>query len=139
LQHISGLHPTGTPQIIAFGKIADDRAESGALDSGLETDTLIVLREAGLPLARRGYRITTPTLMAQVDFAWPDKKVCVQVHGGTIHRQDKNWNNDQRVENAIAATDWTVVKATRQLITKHKKEWLANLKKVLGLSANSPA
>jgi Transcriptional regulator, AbiEi antitoxin len=94
--------------------VAECKAQ-GPTDSDLETDALRTLREARLPTPLRQFRVTRgDSWVAQVDLAWPERRVAAQVHSTTIHRQAHTWEKDQRVENTLAAIGWKVLKATRQ-------------------------
>lgn len=98
-----------------LAKWVADRVDHGLTDSDLEVLALRALRDAGFPAPRRQYRVThEDSWVAKVDLAWPERRVVVQVHSSTIHRQPRVWEKDQRVENTLAALGWKVLKATKE-------------------------
>ncbi len=60
--------------------------------------------------------IEADRFIAEVDLAWPQQKVAVQVHGSSFHRQPSTWENDQRVENELQLHGWFVVKITGRML-----------------------
>jgi hypothetical protein len=103
----------------------------GPTDSPLETRVVAVLRSAEIaPPLRQLDVIEEDQFIARVDFAWPKKRVVLQVHSG-YHRQSRNYENDQRVENLLPAHGWVVLKVTHQMLKEHEAEFLDNLRRVL--------
>ena len=133
LEHCLELnHRCGRAGSGLLAALAQDRKTFGATDSSLETDALAVLAAGRLPSPHRQYRVLTATrFIAQVDFAWPEHQVALQVHSSTLHRESKTWEKDQRTENALALAGWTVIKVTRAVVEKQPHELVANLRRAL--------
>jgi hypothetical protein len=135
LEHVLGLNNTrGRVGAKRLAEWVADRAEYGPTDSDLETDVLAAFRSAGLPAPRRQFRVTQgKRLVARVDLSWPDRRVAVQAHSPTIHRQGKTWEKDQRIENALTALGWKVIKATREGLKKNPGELISAVRRALDL------
>jgi hypothetical protein len=129
-----GKGQAATPE---FERLIEDRRVSGHADHDLETDVIAFLAKYGFPPHRRQFHITIPgRVTAQVDFAWPDQRVCLLAHGGTIHRQGKVWENDQTVENAIRGGGWEAVVVTRKILNQTPDNLAADLRTALSKTQN---
>jgi very-short-patch-repair endonuclease len=107
-----------------FRELREVREHYGVTDSPLESDFAYQVRKAGLAHPVRGHQIVyNYRLVAQVDFAWPAYRFCVQVHGAATHLQKKNWENDQRQENDLTHFGWNVLKVTHEQL-KTASAWL---------------
>ena len=99
-----------------------------APDSPLETDVAALLRESGLPdFITRHQVIEGDQVIAEVDLAWLRERVAVQVHGSGFHRQPRNWENDQWVENQLQLHGWLVVKVTARMLAESPEELVASV------------
>lgn len=134
LEHVLALNGVrGRKGASAFAQLVADRVQKGHTDSALETDALERIRKAGLPAPERQFFVLeNERFVARVDFAWPSKRVAVQVHGGTIHRQKKTWERDLVTENALHRAGWKVIKVSRALLSDHAAELVATLAGALG-------
>jgi very-short-patch-repair endonuclease len=121
-----------------FAELLRIREAYGVTDSPLESDFGHLIRRAGLLEPVRGYTVIESNhFLAKVDFAWPEKKLCVQVHGSSVHRQQTTWEKDQQVENTLQAHRWTVLKVTHRMLTQSEASLAALLRREL--SHASPA
>jgi very-short-patch-repair endonuclease len=70
-----------------------------------------LIHEAGLPAPVLQYVITDARgrFVAQVDFAWPERKVLVEFDGD-VHREREVFVDDRRRQNRIVAEAWTVLR-----------------------------
>jgi very-short-patch-repair endonuclease len=111
--------------------LLDEADGLGVTDSVLELEVLDALRRARITSPVRQHEvIEAERFIARVDFAWPKKKVALQAHGG-VHRQRRNYENDQRVENLLPGHGWALLKVTHQMLLLHQDEFVANLGRVL--------
>ena len=82
-------------------------------DSLLEPRMARLLRRYGLPPAvfkhevRHGGR-----LVARIDFAYPDRRIAIEVDGFTSHSTPRALQADHDRQNALVALGWTVVRFT---------------------------
>jgi very-short-patch-repair endonuclease len=110
-----------------------ERYQQHAPDSPLEIDVAALVRESGLPAAvTRHLVIEGDQVIAEVDLAWPREKVAVQVHGSSFHRQPRNWENDQWVENQLQLHGWVVVKITARMLAEAPEEVAAFIARAIG-------
>jgi very-short-patch-repair endonuclease len=119
-----------------LAKLLKERQGQEAPDSVLETDVAALFRQKRLPTAVKRYRvIERDHFIAEVDLAWPKRKVAVQVHGASFHRQRRNWENDQRVENRLQFCGWKVIKVTWRMLNEVPDDCVEVVASALGLSA----
>jgi very-short-patch-repair endonuclease len=124
--------PRGKEHIADLRALLAERRGQLAVDSVLESDVAGVIREYGIPGPVKRYRVVEANhFIAEVDLAWPSEKVAVQVHGASFHRQPRNWENDQRVENRLQLHGWFVVKITRRMIEEDQEQCLELLSQAL--------
>jgi len=115
----------GRERIAQLRALLAERRDQLAVDSALESDVARALRESGMPRPVKRYRVIEANhFIAEVDLAWPSKKVAIQVHGSSFHRQPRTWENDQRVENRLQLHGWFVAKITRRMIEEHPEQCL---------------
>lgn len=92
------------------------RSSSG---SELEEELLIHMRMIGLPKPEREYRFAPPRLW-RFDFAWPARKVAVEVEGGTWargrHVRGDGFEKDCEKYSEAAIAGWKVVRVTGKMI-----------------------
>jgi len=79
--------------------------------SPMESVVRWLIHEAGLPAPVLQYVITDARgrFVAQVDFAWPERKVLVEFDGD-VHREREVCVDDRRRQNRIVAEAWTVLR-----------------------------
>lgn len=95
------------------------REKYGETRSPLESDFAHLLRIHQLEEAHRSHRVLSGNrFLAEVDFAWPERKLCVQVHGAETHTKKEIWNKDQSVENQLQLAGWKVIKITHEMLKK---------------------
>ncbi len=102
----------------------------GPTDSALEVKVWRRLREAGLTPPRRLYKVREGVVVvAEVDFAWPQHKVALHVHGFRWHRQHERFENDASRRSALASRGWLSVMITATRLDEHG--WLEDLQRAL--------
>lgn len=83
--------------------------------SSLEALFLIQLRAAGLPAPEPEHRFHQARRW-RFDFAWPDKKLAVEIEGGVWtngrHTRGSGFEADAEKYNAAAEAGWTVLRYT---------------------------
>jgi very-short-patch-repair endonuclease len=110
-----------------------ERYQQHAPDSPLETDVAALVRESGLPSGVKRYLVIEGDfVIAEVDLAWPREKVAVQAHGSRFHRQPRNWENDQQIENQLQLHGWVVVKVTARMVAEAPGEVVDLIARALG-------
>lgn len=92
-------------------------------DSVLEEYVRGALAHAGHPTpAREPVVVSTPTRKVQVDIAWPDLKVGIEVDGYGSHSSRDHLEKDQRRHNALVLEEWRVLRISWW---RFETDWLA--------------
>ena len=96
-----------------LGRILDERALGDDVnDSLLEPRMARLLRDAGLPTAIFHYVILTPAgvFLAEVDFAYPEIKLAIEVDGFKIHATPRQMSKDFVRQNGLVPYGWHVLR-----------------------------
>ena len=86
-----------------------------------EVETLLAthIKWAGLPVPRREFRFH-PIRRWRADFAWPDRKLLVEVEGGVWsqgrHVRGRGFQGDCQKYNAAAMGGWMVLRFTPDMV-----------------------
>jgi len=87
---------------------SDGRARSHSL---LEIKLDRLLRSAAVPSYFRQFEVMTRSgVPADIDFAWPEAKLAVEVDGYRWHSGRQQWQNDMQRQNALAEVGWLVLR-----------------------------
>ena len=101
-------------------KVLEERALGDAVsDSKLERRMGELLRRAGLPKAVFHYVVCTPAgvFLAEVDFAYPEIKLAIEVDGFGVHGTPRAMAKDFVRQNGLVPYGWRVLRFTwRQVI-----------------------
>ena len=101
-------------------KVLEERALGDAVsDSKLERRMAELLRRAGLPAAVFHYVVCTPggIFLAEVDFAYPEVKLAIEVDGFGVHGTPRAMARDFVRQNGLVANGWHVLRFSwRQVV-----------------------
>ena len=87
---------------------SDGRARS---HSRLEIKLDGILRNSTVPRYFRQFEVMTRSgTPADVDFAWPEARLAVEVDGYRWHSGRQQWQNDMQRQNALAEVGWLVLR-----------------------------
>ena len=93
------------------------------MSSHLELQLDLLMAADGLPAVEREYRFHK-TRRWRFDFAWPEYKVAVEVHGGTWshgrHTRGLGFQKDRTKGNEAQLAGWLLLEVTRQHIESGK-------------------
>ena len=118
-RRLDELNPRGRTGTGALRVLLDARATGATPESVLETRLLRHLRRARLPLPVCQFPIRHDgRIVAVVDFAYPDKRVAIEVDGYRWHSGRGRWQSDLARRNALAALGWRVIHATSTDMTR---------------------
>jgi very-short-patch-repair endonuclease len=110
----------GRDGVGVLGRILDERALGAEVnDSLLEPRMARLLRTAGLPQAIFHYVIRTPAgvFLAEVDFAYPEIKLAIEVDGFEKHGTPRAMAKDFVRQNGLVPYGWPVLRFTwRQVV-----------------------
>jgi hypothetical protein len=122
-----------------LGKILDERALGDEVnDSLLEPRMARLLKGAGLPPAIFHHVITTPAgvFLAEVDFAYPDVRLVIEVDGFRVHSTPKRMSKDFVRQNGLVPYGWYVLRFTwRQVVREPEMVALSIADSLAGLAA----
>lgn len=86
---------------------------AGGLESHAEAEVLRMLLATSLPAPTRQLEIRDGTIfVARVDFAWPSRRVVLEVDGFRFHDGPKKFVDDRHRDNRLAALGWRVIRTT---------------------------
>lgn len=116
--------------------LIDERDGKGELtDSELEDKLIRLLRRRRLPEPSVHYNVFhADRWLGEVDFAYPSKRVAIEVHGYQVHSLKNVWENDQRRENELVQAGWKVLKATHRQLEKDPDRFIDALRTALSAS-----
>jgi hypothetical protein len=122
-----------------LGKILDERALGDEVnDSLLEPRMARLLRRAGVPPAIFHYVVTTPggVFLAEVDFAYPELRLAIEVDGFNVHSTPKRMSKDFVRQNGLVPYGWYVLRFTwRQVVREPEMVFRTIAASRVGLAA----
>jgi very-short-patch-repair endonuclease len=96
-----------------LAKFAEARAGTRTPESRLETRFLRLLRRAKLPLPVPQHEIRDhSSLIARVDFAFPDVGLAIEVDSHRWHSSRARWEHDLARRNALTSLGWRIIHVT---------------------------
>jgi hypothetical protein len=137
---LSTVGRRGRSGVGALRAVLDERALGQGIPDGLlEPRMARLLREWGLPAGAFQHEIRdrSGAFVARVDFAWPDRRLVVEVDGFSAHGTPKAMTADLARQNRLVALGWTVFRFTWEQVVRRPKEVVAQLRPVLG-SVSTP-
>ena len=108
-------------------RILDERALGrAAADGQLEPRMARLLRKAGLPAAIYHFEILSGggRLLAEVDFAYPELRLAIEVDGWSIHGTPRAMGKDFVRQNGLVPYGWHVLRFTWDQVVR-KPEYVA--------------
>jgi very-short-patch-repair endonuclease len=116
LEHaLDGLARCGRSGCGVLRRVLDERALGTERPDGvLEPRMARLLRDAGLPPTcfQHVVRDESGRFVARVDFAYPVKRLAVEVDGWATHATRQALQSDLERQNALVAAGWTVLRFT---------------------------
>ena len=102
--------------------------------SPMESVLRWLIHDAGLPapVLQHVVRDRDGRFLAQVDLAWPDRRVLVEFDGN-VHRERRVFVEDLRRQNGLVLADWTVLRFTSADVLGRPHYVLAVIRAALGL------
>lgn len=123
---------TGSGALGRAVALADVRSESF-----LESCCRGVLIEAELAPERVQYVIRDPrgSRIGRVDFAWPSRRVVVEVDGFAFHANREQYRNDRKRFNAMGLAGWLVLRFSWEDVVANPGHVCASVAAALGVAA----
>jgi very-short-patch-repair endonuclease len=99
--------------------ISLNAAGSAGTKSALEDKFLTLIRKAGLPDPLPNAGVQTPAGRIEVDFVWPDQRLCAEIDG-TGHERPRTRREDRERDGALRAARHEVVRFTAAELGDHR-------------------
>jgi very-short-patch-repair endonuclease len=131
----------GRPGVGALRQILDQRALGRARPDGLlEPRMARLLRSARLPPAEFQYEIRDEEgrFVGRVDFAWPDRRLAVEVDGYEVHGTRRAMDRDYDRQAQLATAGWQVVRFTWTQVVRRTSRVESTLTRLLATRPGGP-
>ncbi|HEX6382422.1 MAG TPA: DUF559 domain-containing protein [Acidimicrobiia bacterium] len=131
LNQLAGRGRSGTG---VLRKVLDERLFGDAIeDSELEKRMGKLLKRAGLPKAVFHYVVQTPAglFLAEVDFAYPEIKLAIEVDGFDAHGTPRAMAKDFVRQNGLAPYRWHVLRFTWRQVTDEPDMVAATIRRTI--------
>jgi very-short-patch-repair endonuclease len=115
-------------------KVLEERMLGDAVsDSELEKRMAKVLKRAGLPTAVFHHVVCTPAglFLAEVDFAYPEIKLAIEVDGFGVHGTPRAMAKDFVRQNGLVPYGWRVLRFTWRQVTRQPEVVAAAIRAAL--------
>lgn len=130
---VAELARPGKRGFTKLGEVLDELLSThGASESALEQHFLTLVRSAGLdePTPQHPFPGRLPGAH-RVDFAYPERKLVVEVDGRTFHSRLQDMVNDRERDMAAAAAGWQVVRIMWETLREDPERVISQLRQVL--------
>jgi hypothetical protein len=108
--------PGRRPSVVRL--LLAERVGTAALtESGGERVVLGVLLDGGLPAPEPQHPVTIDGRRYRLDFAWPDRRVALEVDGFGPHSGYAAFHDDRRRDLALQSAGWRVLHVTDEMAT----------------------
>jgi hypothetical protein len=130
LENAGGRGVRGTA---ALRRILEARREDrGVCHSPLETLARRLFRSSSLPPPVKQYPVTDAgTFLGRVDFAYPERKIAIEVLGWEAHSGRRRWEKDVRRRTLLESRGWMVLEFTWDEVINHPDFVIVTIRKAL--------
>jgi very-short-patch-repair endonuclease len=116
--------------------VLDDRALGTAPPDGLlEPRMARLLRSYGLPPAV--FHHPVPEAHAELDFAYVDQRLAIEVDGYEVHGTRRAMDDDHERHNRLVAAGWTVLRFTWHQVVKRPEKVASTVRSALGTQTSA--
>ena len=122
----------GRPGSTALRRCLERRRRIGQVDSHLERRFLGLLRKAEVPPPQLQYPIEVGSRTLYADFAYPDKKLIIEVLGYRWHGGREKWERDLLRSSDIGAAGWRIIYVTKNQIVHARRQTIDRVREALG-------
>ena len=109
----------------------DDLREPDLTRSELEERFLALCRRAALPWPRVNSTVAVGDQCFEVDFAWPESRLIVELDGRRFHDNAFAFERDRRRDRRLALGGWRVIRATWLQVVREEVELAATVRTLL--------
>ena len=103
--------------------------------SELERRFLTLVERAGLPLPRANVWLQIGGQWMEVDCAWPNQRVIVELDSRAYHRTTAAFERDRKRDRTVQAAGWRPIRVTDRALRQERDVLVAELRALLELSA----
>ncbi len=130
----------GRPGVARLRRVITANAHRGEItDSDLELLVIALLMEHGLPEPVLHHRIFDgQRFVAEVDLAYPDLKIAIELDGG-VHLDPDVHERDLPRQNDLILEGWTVLRFTWRRLQQRPESIVAEVRAARRLRASAPA
>lgn len=136
LRHLIERSGAGRPGVATLRRLVADRL-AVVVESELEARFLRLITTAGLasPVAQHPAPWGSPEGNRRVDFAYPDKRLAIELDGRRWHSDPRSFENDRRRDQQALVHGWRTVRFTWRQLNDHPEEVVAVLQRLLANAA----
>ena len=96
------------------------------IESMFELRVQNVIRENDLREPVKQYLVKINGRNFRLDFAYPDRKICIEADGFAYHSTKEQLLYDQRRQNALILDGWTIIRVTPSMTDREIANFIAN-------------
>lgn len=78
------------------------------------------------------YKTEFPFYKYSLDFAWPDKKICIEIDGDQHQRFQEQRFRDLQKDSYLKDEGWIEIRRSWKYIFNNTKRFIAEIKNILG-------
>lgn len=119
----------GTAELSAL--VADAAVGLDVTRSDLEARFLAAVIDAGLPRPRANVPLEVGGRVLEPDFAWPERRVAVELDGHAFHATRASFEDDRARDRALHAAGWRVIRVTARQLLREREAVRADLVRAL--------
>ena len=97
---------------VVLGLLASRHPELARAQNGFEARALRLLERAGAPRPRVNLRVRSGGRVRNLDLAWREQKIAVELDGFFPHSSRSTFDDDRARQNSLVADGWTVFRLT---------------------------
>ena len=138
---LEALGGRGRPGPAALRRVLDRRlAGTAATESELETRFLQLIRSSELPPPIRQFVVQHDgRFVARLDFAYPDRRLAIELDGYATHAERATFDRDRTRQNQLVLMGWTVLRFTWADVTERPEAVVASVQEAGGWIDHPPA
>lgn len=112
IEKVSARRGPGRPGAAIVREALSAYSGGRAAGSALEARVARILQRSALPPHRRQHEVRLSGGRRYLDFAWPGRKVALEVDGYRWHSSKEAWESDRARARELQKAGWTIVGAT---------------------------
>jgi very-short-patch-repair endonuclease len=135
LEELAGLGRRGVTKLVLALEPWSAMPAAAGLESRLEAATYRLLLDRGLPRPETQYRVVAGRYgVAFLDFAWPSRRVALEVDGLRFHSGRESFDNDRLRGNELLLAGWDILHTTATQVRRDPGGVVAAVKAALAKS-----